>query len=355
MPPRDPSVLSRQMYQRLRERDAQGAVVPDKLIAAKKPNGDGQRPPAKTVELPPLPKGESAFELLERELPEPRKWCDPWAVEGVNLIASRPKLGKTTMLRQKAAALGAGAEFLGSPCTKTASLILSLEEGPRLMRAKFKRAGFPESALAAITLFYQWPRGAEGVELLERYLKEHPEIGHTGIDSLSKFREVPDHRTPAFIADYETMSRLHDMGKRLPGRSIDVVHHTRKARSDDPIDDISGTYGLTAACDSYLVLRHHADGALLYAGGRLWDREISEYRLRRAEQRWEMLGEFKNLSPDQEATFERVRRSGGLSATDLAQQLGITRQSAHDRLRVLLDKGVLFSEAGVFHEKGGNP
>jgi hypothetical protein len=318
--------------------------------ARSKPNGSGQRSTA-PVELPPLPVGESAFDLLERELPEPKKWCDPWAVEGVNLIASRPKLGKTTMLRQKAAALASGEEFLGAQCLQTHSVILSLEEGARLMRNKFKRARFSEASLAAIRLFYQWPRGADGVALLDRYLKEHPEVGHVGIDSLSKFRDVPDSRTPAFIADYEAMSRLHEMAKRLPGRSIDVIHHTRKARGDDPIDDISGTYGLTAACDSYLVLRHHEDGALMYAGGRLWDLEVSEYRLRRVEQRWEMIGENKNLTGGQELTLEHVRRSGGLKPSELAKQLGISKQSAWERLKALVEKGVAYQRGGVFHEK----
>ena len=90
----------------------------------KKPNGEA--PP----DVAPIPEGESAFSLIERDIPEPVKLCDPWAVEGLNLIAGRPKLGKTTLERQKMAAAAMGGPFLDSrfldPCK---CAFLSLEEG----------------------------------------------------------------------------------------------------------------------------------------------------------------------------------------------------------------------------------
>ena len=234
-----------------------------------------ERPPVKKAngsapEEVPIPAGESAFALLERDIPEPVKLCDPWAIEGVNIIAGRPKLGKTTLERQKLAAAAVGGPFLDSAFTSPAKCaFLSLEEGELLCRAKFRMAGFPDSALADIQLFFDWPRGQSGVDLLDRYLAANPDVRLVCIDSLTRFRVIPDVRVPAFMADYDAVDSLHDMSKKHPGVAIDIIHHTRKAKSDDPIDDISGTYGLTAACDSYLVMRHHADGAVMYVGGRL--------------------------------------------------------------------------------------
>ena len=299
----------------------------------------------------PLPEGETALELVERDIPEPRRRCNPWGTEGLNLIASRPKLGKTTLIRQKLAAFGVGGEFLGAPCEMTPSAFLSLEEGPRLMRSKFKRAGFPEEALAAIRIFYEWPRGSEGVEQLGRLLTEKSHIGYVAIDTLSRFRAVPDSRTPAFIADYEAMSMLHRLTTSHPGLVVDVAHHTRKMRSEDPIDDISGTYGLSAACDSYCVLRWHEDGAVMHVGGRLWERDVSDYKLRRANQRWELAGEHTGLTAEQERTLELVRSSGGIGGQVLADRLGIGKQSAWDRLESLVAKGVAFKKEGVVYAK----
>lgn len=297
----------------------------------------------------PLPVGESAFALLERDIPEPVKLCDPWAMEGVNIIAGRPKLGKTTLIRQKLAAAAIGGDFLDSKFTHPVKcMFLCLEEGELLCRAKLKMADFPDEALAAIQIFFEWPRGQAGVDLLHRYLVANPDIRYTAIDSQTKFRTIPDIRTPAFMADYESMSALHTMSKEHPGHCFDMVHHTRKAKSEDPIDDISGTYGLTAAADSYFVMRHHADGATMHVGGRLWSREATEYTIKRSiGHRWEMIGPASGLSDMQEDTLRIVKEApAGIGGKALADKLGITTQSAWDRLDSLLEKGVAVKRYG---------
>lgn len=302
----------------------------------------------------PIPVGESAFSLIERDMPEPVRLCDPWAVEGLNLIAGRPKLGKTTLERQKMAAAAVGGPFLDSrfdnPCK---CAFLSLEEGELLCRAKFKKASFNDIALGSIQLFFDWPRGKAGSDLLDRYLTEHPDVRLICIDSLTKFRVIPDVRTPAFMADYEAVNHLHDVCKRHPGVCIDVIHHTRKAKSEDPIDDISGTYGLTAAADSYFVMRHHADGALMYVGGRLWDRDDNEYKIKRGgNQTWEMVGPNTGLTDEQTETLALVRAApSGMSGITLADKLSISRQSAWERLDSLVNKGFASKNSGKVYAK----
>lgn len=301
-----------------------------------------------------VPVGESAFALLERNIPEPVKLCDPWAIEGVNIVAGRPKLGKTTLERQKLACAAIGADFLDSKFEKpTKCAFLSLEEGELLCRAKFKMAGFTDQSLAGIQLFFEWPRGASGVDLLDRYLETNRDVRIVCIDSLTRFRVIPDVRVPAFMADYEAVNLLHDLSKRHPGVCIDIIHHTRKAKSDDAIDDISGTYGLTAAADSYLVMRHHADGAMMHVGGRLWSRDASEYKIKRsAGHRWEMIGVNNGLSDEQEDTLRIVRGSPtGMGGLELSELLGITKQSAWNRLDGLIEKGMAVKRYGKVYSK----
>lgn len=301
----------------------------------------------------PLPCGETAFALLERNIPSPVKLCDPWAIEGVNIIAGRPKLGKTTLERQKLAAAATGGPFLDSSFPKAVGcLFLSLEEGELLCREKFKMAAFSDEALGAITLHFQWPRGKEGVDLLDRYLKANAGLRLVCIDSLTKFRAVPDVRTPAFMADYDAMSSIHEMSKNHPGVCIDVIHHTRKAKSEDPIDDVSGTYGLTAATDSVSVMRHCADGATLTVESRLWSREDHTFTLKRGAQRWEMVGVDAGLSKGQEEAFDLVKASAaGIGGKDLGDKLGITTQSAWERLDSLIEKGVAIKRFGKVRAK----
>ena len=326
-----------------------GATKERPKQAPKKANG--QHPPEESL---PRPIGETAFSLLERDMPALVRLCDPWATEGLNIIAGRPKLGKTTLERQKLAAAATGSSFLDSSFPKPVKCaFLSLEEGPRLCRHKFQKAGFPELALTGIELFFDWKRGADGVFQLDRYLEENEDVKFVVIDSLTKFREVPDPRTPTFSADYEAVSALHKVTNKYPGRSIDVVHHTRKMKGDDPIDSISGTYGLTAAVDSYVVLTHHLDGAVMNVGGRLWERDESQYTLRRGErQTWEMIGVHLDITEKQREALELVKASpGGLSGKELGDKLGITQPSGWQRLDELIEKGLVTKRYGRCYSK----
>ncbi len=324
----------------------------DKRPVVKKPNGsNGEHPPEESL---PRPIGETAFSLVEREMPALVRMCDPWATEGVNIIAGRPKLGKTTLERQKLAAAAMGGPFLDSHFPLPVKCaFLSLEEGPRLCRHKFLKAGFTERALAGIELFFEWKRGLDGIYQLDRYLEENDEVKIVAIDSLTKFRSVPDPRTPTFSADYEAVSALHNLTNKYPGRSIDVIHHTRKMKGDDPIDAISGTYGLTAAVDSYMVLTHHTDGAVMHVGGRLWEREDNQYTLRRAPgQTWELIGVHLDLTDKQREAFELVKSSpGGMTGKELGDKLGITQPSGWQRLEELMEKGLVSKRYGRIYAK----
>ena len=59
------------------------------------------------------------------------------------------------------------------------------------------------------------------------------------------------------------------------GIAIVVVHHTRKASADDPLDRVSGTTGLTGAADSVITMSR---SRVLEVRGR--DIEETEYKLK---------------------------------------------------------------------------
>jgi RecA-family ATPase len=330
-----------QIYGYIETNTAQPRAQPQ---ARKRANGNGATPPGAAH----LPSGETVSELLKRDIPAPIMLCNPWAPEGINIIAGRPKLGKSTLLRQKMAAVAEGDPFWGEVCERSATLYLSLEEGERLTKAKFLRARFTHAATDNIRVRYEWPRGAQGVIQLQDYLLQNPEVRYVGIDSLSRFRDVPDRSMSAMVSDYEALNLLHEALKTLPGVCIDVLHHTRKMTSEDPVDLISGTFGITAAIDSYWVMQHYQGGAKLHVGGRLWDRDESDYVLSKGEQRWTLTGEGVPLPPAQAKALEIVRRDSGTTPSKLGDELGISRASAMERLQALADKGFVRNMHGMY-------
>ncbi len=326
--------------------------LPEREVRAIAASVGRYQPAEKDREEPALPAPETALALLERDMDPIGYLCDPYIPEGLTIVAGRPKCGKTTLERQKLAAVAGGGEIFGAECTKATAMFLCLEEGDRLTRAKFEMAGFARNALASILIHFAWRRGTEGILDLQRTLDANAGVRYVVVDSLTRFRAVPDTRTPAFVADYEAVSALHAIAKARPGLCISVIHHTRKAKSDDPLDDISGTYGVSAACDSYWVMRHHEDGAVLHVGGRLWAGDVSQFQLRRDNQRWVMDGEFTGLTPAQSETLALIRDGKGLTPSQVAASLGLThRQSAYDRLDALVRNGRVYSKLGRYYAK----
>ena len=192
--------------------------------------------------------------------------------------------------------------------------------------------------------------------MLDRYLTENPDVQYVVIDSLSRFRQIPDARTPAFTADYEAVNMVHECAKLHPGICIDIVHHTRKAKGDDPLDDISGTYGLTAAVDTCVVLRHHNEGASMFITGRLWARSDDTFLLKRDSGRWEMIGTALPISDEQRQALDIIKAAvGGIGGKALGEKLGITQQSAWQRIDVLMEKALVVKRLGRAYLKGNEP
>jgi predicted transcriptional regulator len=99
-------------------------------------------------------------------------------------------------------------------------------------------------------------------------------------------------------------------------------------------------------------MRHHADGALMYVGGRLWSRDESEFKVQRGLQRWQMLGPNLGLTDEQMQTLNLVKKEpGGMSGAELSRILNITNRSAWDRLDGLLEKGMVVKRFGKVYPK----
>lgn len=298
-----------------------------------------------------LSHGFDLADLMEMDLPEPKFVCKPFIAEGLTIFAGRPKIGKTTLIRQLLLAANNGTEFFGENCEKVQALFLSLEEGKALARNKFKAMADPLLA-RGIRIDFEWHKGDEGVVRLRQYLTENPSVRLVVIDCLSRFRANANKATPQFQQDYNTITDLQNVCKDFPGLAIIVLHHTTKADFDDPIDCISGTYGLTAACDSYGVLLRKGDQFRLHWGGRLWDSDTCDFELVREGGRWQMLGAWDfdgaGLPASQRAVLEILQKEGTVTCGGIATRLAISPAGASDLLKKLQHAGLVRKDRAGF-------
>jgi RecA-family ATPase len=288
-----------------------------------------------------------AGDLVELDMPEPQYVCRPWVSEGVTLVVGRPKVGKTTLLRQLSYHANNKGQFLGETCARADVLFLSLEEGERVMRKKLAALGAKPAQLRGIRLEFEWPQGAAGVEQLRQWLsgRDSALTPLVIIDSLTRFRIPPSERGHQFTEDYNTVKLLADLAKEFPGLVVLLLHHTTKASPDDPVSAISGTYGLTAAADNFLIILKQGQQYRLHAGGRLWDRENSDFELRREAGGWALAGDWdttapQGLAPKQQQVITALK-AGAKTNKTLAEVTGQTPSALSHMLGQLAARGLI--------------
>ena len=288
--------------------------------------------------------GNRLSDLLHRQFEPLHYLSEPLISEGLTIFAGRPKIGKTTFVRQMLVSVSAGIEFMGYPCVQSHSLFLCLEEGERMAQRKFKKI-VGDLNVSLIDIRFEWSRGIDGLLEIRQYLTDNPHVRLVVIDSLSRFREVQTRSTNQFQQDYEMVASLHNLTKDFPKLAIVVLHHTTKAKADDPMDCISGTYGITAAVDSYGVLLKSGDKYRLHWGGRNWDLDTSDFELVRQDGKWELVGDWDNsftgLTAVQQQVIEILKIEGTVSCTGMSRRLEVTKQTALEHLKKLNNIGVV--------------
>lgn len=251
----------------------------------------------------------SARDLAAMNIPEPN-WAVPGLIpQGVTLLAGKPKMGKSWMALQIAVATATGGKALGSiEVEPGAVLYLALEDTLRRLQSRLEKLQGARVELVGNRLSIdwgefdppeqlwfvtEWPRFDQGgVQAIDDWLSEHPDARLIVIDTLAKVRPTDKGSGNLYSEDYRAIEGLKSLVDRYNVAAL-VIHHLRKATSNDPLETISGSTGLTGAVDATLVLkreRTRADAELYVVGRDVEERELA-LSWDRDSARWTILGE----------------------------------------------------------------
>lgn len=126
------------------------------------------------------------------------------------------------------------------------------------------------------------------LETIRAQMRRHPETAMVVIDTLGKVMPQSQVGESAYQRDYRVGSALKRLADDHPGLAVVVLHHDRKAVSDDFVDSVSGTHGLAGAADTVMALirkRQAEDGSLLVTGR---DVEGNEYAIAMRGTTWQL-------------------------------------------------------------------
>ena len=210
----------------------------------------------------------NAEELLSCPLPPTRFVIDQLLPQGLHILAGATKIGKSWLALALCLCVAKGEPLWSFAAQKCGVLYLCLEDSYQRIRCRLLdlTEDAPDTLYFSV-LSAQLHNGLE--QQIEQFLSEHLDTGLIVIDTLQRVRGSGDNGNP-YANDY------HDIGalKALADKhhiAILLIHHVRKLRSDDPMDMISGTNGISGATDSNFVLKERRRGsgeATLYCTGR---------------------------------------------------------------------------------------
>jgi hypothetical protein len=225
-------------------------------------------------------------------------------------------------------------------------LYLALEDTGRRLQSRLAKvlqhnAAWPED----LTLAVECPPLPEGgVEQIAGWLTKHPDARLIVIDVFERIRGRGVSQQSAYSADYAAVKAAKSVADHF-GVAMILVHHVRKAASDDFMDLISGTHGLAAAADSIAVLkraRGELDGVLHIVGR---DVEEQEFAMKFAADlsAWQILGPAETFGLDEtrRKILLYVRANNGARPKAIADGTGLPYETAKKAVQRMADDGQL--------------
>ena len=278
---------------------------------------------------------------------------------GTYLFVGAPKLGKSFLMAQLAYHISTGTPLWNYPVRKGTVLYLALEDDySRLQKRLYQMFGTESTE----NLYFSVSASQLGSgldEQLQNFVQEHPDTELIIIDTLQKVREIGGD-SYSYANDYDIIARLKQFADNS-GVCLMLVHHTRKQKSDDPYDMISGTNGLLGAADGAFLLQKEkrtANAATLDVSGR--DQQDQRLYLNRNPEKliWELErteAELWKLPP--EPLLELVAKQLSDDApdwqgtpTELVSLLGVDMKPNALTMKLNINASRLLNEYGIRHE-----
>lgn len=276
--------------------------------------------------------------------------------QGTYLFVGSPKIGKSFFMAQLAYHVSTGTPLWDYPVKKGTVLYLALEDDYRRLQERMYRMFGTDSTENLYFSVSSKPLGNGLTDQLSGFIREHPDTTLVIIDTLQKIREV-DSDSYSYAKDYEIINQLKRFSDSW-GICLLLVHHTRKQKSSDNFDMISGTNGLLGCADGAFMLYKEtrtSNKATLEISGR--DQQDQKIHLIRDEEKlcwnfekaetelWKeppepLLECIANLVTEENPTWQGT-------ATELIEKLGLDMKPNVVSLKLNVNAGRLMNDYSI--------
>ncbi|KAB1947659.1 AAA family ATPase [Brevibacterium linens] len=191
--------------------------------------------------------------LAQQTFP-PTKFVVPGLIsEGLSLLIAAPKIGKSWFVLDLADAAARGGKFIDIKVEQRPVLYLATEDVPKRIQERGEILGISEFPSECVFLHRFDP--VDTLAIMREFMSSHAgQRPLVIIDTLGKVKPAKGGSQDSYDHDYKTLAAIKGVADEFGGAAL-VVHHNRKAESEDFIESINGTQGIAGAADTIIVLR----------------------------------------------------------------------------------------------------
>jgi hypothetical protein len=292
----------------------------------------------------------SDLQHLERK---PPRWIVPGILtQGACLLAGAPKSRKSWMAAQLAWSVASGGTVFGPDiqCTQGDVLYLDLEMMRDNTASRFdamsERDQMWPTRLRVVTIEDDWPKGEEGMALIESWCQDHPARALVIIDVLANMRGTRQKGENLYEEDLAFTQSINKLAEKYRIAIIGVVH-TRKMADANKANMISGSTGMTGGVAMSMVLTKSPDNDMmneLYREGRhLINSEPLALKWHPYHARHILEGPVIEvaLSLERKRLLDIMREGAEWQVKDLAAEMQKSDSTVHAMLQWLLSQALI--------------
>lgn len=198
---------------------------------------------------------ESLASLGSRHVEAPTYVVDDLIANGITILASPPKFGKSWMCMDLAISVAGGTDFMGIHTNKKGVVYMALEDGDYRLQDRGRKVADGRSLPDNLYLIKDAPVLQDGLlPMLTSLLNTCENVGMVIIDTLQKVRGVAKKTEGVYGYDYRELGQLHSYALDH-GLAVVLVHHLNKGGDDgDFVGRLNGSTGISGAADSIITL-----------------------------------------------------------------------------------------------------
>jgi hypothetical protein len=293
--------------------------------------------------------------ILATEHDPLQRFVEEVLVEGLTLLAGKPKKGKSYLALDMSLSIAVGRQaFLKFPTMHSKVLYVSLEDGERRIKRRLLSIQHNLTTPDGLDFLFAFPRLGDGaLEALTYYAATYQVIV---IDILGRMLppQIPMNKSLSEYQQFmDLLGPIQKMAEHLHVAII-LIDHMRKASAEDDIDTIIGSQGKGGSADHILIYARKGeekDGVLKVSGR---DLEEEKFVLSLVDGHLEFLGkgEIYNLDSEQNKIITILAEEHRpLSTQEIMKAMGIQGDTHYQRFRKVLYR--LYADDRIGRTKRG--